>query len=235
MVYPFMTQTSTFILPYKLHGRVPGCSVCPSLQVGQLRTLRSLPLSFLPSCGIVWQTRASLPPISLSQLEGVLASFCKSVLEGERKEICPTRISHLHSALPSQVCEKTSSPQLVELLLDAGSREQDVRDALAISVAKGDSPVVSLLLRRLALDLANSSICLGGFCLGKLEPAWLGPLFPDKTPCTKSKTRKEGTLPLTSILLVGGSCLDAQEEESGQSLDIVFVVKCLERMLYLNS
>lgn len=93
-----------------------------------------------------------------------------------------------------QVCEKTSSPQLVELLLDAGSREQDMREALAISVAKGDSPVVSLLLRRLALDLANSSICLGGFCLGKLEPAWLGPLFPDKTPSTKSKTHIGSTL-----------------------------------------
>nr|XP_004611372.1 unnamed protein product [Sorex araneus] len=93
-----------------------------------------------------------------------------------------------------QVCEKTGSPRLVELLLDGGSREQDVRAALAISVGKGDSPVVSLLLRRLALDLANSSICLGGFCLGRLEPAWLGPLFPDRTPSARRETRMGSAL-----------------------------------------
>ncbi|XP_045632489.1 leucine-rich repeat serine/threonine-protein kinase 2 isoform X4 [Ursus americanus] len=86
-----------------------------------------------------------------------------------------------------QVCEKASSPKLVELLLNGGSREQDVRKALTISIGKGDSQIISLLLRRLALDLANNSICLGGFCIGKIDPSWLGPLFPDKT----SNLRKE--------------------------------------------
>lgn len=75
----------------------------------------------------------------------------------------------------------------MELLLNSGSREQDVRKALTISIGKGDSQIISLLLRRLALDLANNSICLGGFCMGKIEPSWLGPLFPDKT----SNLRKE--------------------------------------------
>lgn len=75
----------------------------------------------------------------------------------------------------------------MELLLNGGSREQDVRKALTISIGKGDSQIISLLLRRLALDLANNSICLGGFCIGKIEPSWLGPLFPDKT----SNLRKE--------------------------------------------
>ncbi|XP_077871012.1 leucine-rich repeat serine/threonine-protein kinase 2 isoform X3 [Ictidomys tridecemlineatus] len=91
------------------------------------------------------------------------------------------------TSLICQVCEKESSPKLVELLLNSGAREQDVRKALTISIGKGDSQIISLLLRRLALDLANNSICLGGFCIGKIEPSWLGPLFPDKT----SNLRKE--------------------------------------------
>ncbi|XP_039079502.1 leucine-rich repeat serine/threonine-protein kinase 2 isoform X2 [Hyaena hyaena] len=91
------------------------------------------------------------------------------------------------TSLICQVCEKASSPKLVELLLTSGSREQDVRKALTISIGKGDSQIISLLLRRLALDLANNSICLGGFCIGKIEPSWLGPLFPDRT----SNIRKE--------------------------------------------
>uniref|UniRef100_A0A8C3WD28 non-specific serine/threonine protein kinase n=1 Tax=Catagonus wagneri TaxID=51154 RepID=A0A8C3WD28_9CETA len=92
------------------------------------------------------------------------------------------------TSLIYQVCEKASSPRLVELLLNNGSREQDVRKALTISIGKGDSQVISLLLRRLALDLANNSICLGGFCMGKIEPSWLGPLFPDKTSNLRKKT-----------------------------------------------
>ncbi|XP_073939233.1 leucine-rich repeat serine/threonine-protein kinase 2 isoform X2 [Castor canadensis] len=92
------------------------------------------------------------------------------------------------TSLICQVCEKESSPKLVELLLNSGSREQDVRKALTISIRKGDSQVISLLLRRLALDLANNSICLGGFCIGRIEPAWLGPLFPDKTSNLRKQT-----------------------------------------------
>ncbi|KAF3816206.1 hypothetical protein GH733_014379, partial [Mirounga leonina] len=91
------------------------------------------------------------------------------------------------TSLICQVCEKAGRAKLVELLLNGGSREQDVRKALTISIAKGDSQIISLLLRRLALDVANNSICLGGFCIGKIEPSWLGPLFPDKT----SNLRKE--------------------------------------------
>ncbi|KAK2506954.1 hypothetical protein MC885_015145, partial [Smutsia gigantea] len=98
------------------------------------------------------------------------------------------------TSLICQVCEKASSPKLVELLLNSGSREQDVRKALTISVGKGDSPIVSLLLRRLALDLANNSICLGGFGIGRIEPAWLGPLFPDKTCNLRKETNIGSTL-----------------------------------------
>ncbi|XP_034501314.1 leucine-rich repeat serine/threonine-protein kinase 2 isoform X4 [Ailuropoda melanoleuca] len=93
-----------------------------------------------------------------------------------------------------QVCEKASSPKLVELLLNGGSREQDVRKALTISMGKGDSQIISLLLRRLALDLANNSICLGGFCIGKIDPSWLGPLFPDKTSNLRKETNIGSTL-----------------------------------------
>ncbi|KAM8802869.1 leucine-rich repeat serine/threonine-protein kinase 2 [Rhynchonycteris naso] len=98
------------------------------------------------------------------------------------------------TSLICQVCEKGSSPKLVELLLNSGSREQDVRKALTISIGKGDSQTISLLLRRLALDLANNSICLGGFCMGKIEPSWLGPLFPDKTSNSRKETNIGSTL-----------------------------------------
>ncbi|XP_053262089.1 leucine-rich repeat serine/threonine-protein kinase 2 isoform X3 [Podarcis raffonei] len=84
------------------------------------------------------------------------------------------------NSLIYQICEKGSNPKLVELLLNGGAREQDVRSALTISIKKGDSQVISLLLKKLSLDLANSSICLGGFCIGRIEPSWLSPLFPSK-------------------------------------------------------
>ncbi|KAF4010351.1 hypothetical protein G4228_001649 [Cervus hanglu yarkandensis] len=98
------------------------------------------------------------------------------------------------TSLICQVCEKASNPKLVELLLNSGSREQDVRKALTISIGKGNSQIISLLLRRLALDLANNSICLGGFCMGKIEPSWLGPLFPDKTSYLRKETNIGSTL-----------------------------------------
>ncbi|KFP00259.1 Leucine-rich repeat serine/threonine-protein kinase 2, partial [Calypte anna] len=90
------------------------------------------------------------------------------------------------NSLIYQVCEKGNNPKLVELLLANGAREQDVRSALTISIKRGDSQIISLLLKRLSLDVANSSICLGGFGIGRLEPSWLIPLFPDKlTPVKK--------------------------------------------------
>ncbi|PKU44045.1 hypothetical protein llap_5663 [Limosa lapponica baueri] len=92
------------------------------------------------------------------------------------------------NSLIYQVCEKGNNPKLVELLLANGAREQDVRSALTISIKRGDSQIISLLLKKLSLDVANSSICLGGFGIGRLEPSWLIPLFPDKlTPLRKQK------------------------------------------------
>ncbi|KAL4839741.1 hypothetical protein H8958_008187 [Nasalis larvatus] len=51
------------------------------------------------------------------------------------------------TSLICQVCEKESSPKLVELLLNSGSREQDVRKALTISIGKGDKPDHQLALK----------------------------------------------------------------------------------------
>ncbi|KAK1168977.1 leucine-rich repeat serine/threonine-protein kinase 2 [Acipenser oxyrinchus oxyrinchus] len=79
-----------------------------------------------------------------------------------------------------QVCEKGSNPELVELLLNNGTHEQDIRKALSISVKKRDSLIISLLLRKLGLDQANNAICLGGFRLGQIEPCWLSPLFSER-------------------------------------------------------
>ncbi|XP_061496325.1 leucine-rich repeat serine/threonine-protein kinase 2 isoform X2 [Rhineura floridana] len=92
------------------------------------------------------------------------------------------------NSLIYQVCEKGSNPKLVELLVNSGAREQDVRSALTVSIKKGDSQIISLLLKKLSLDVANSSICLGGFCIGRIEPSWLIPLFPDKQGSIRKQT-----------------------------------------------
>ncbi|XP_030816227.1 leucine-rich repeat serine/threonine-protein kinase 2 isoform X3 [Camarhynchus parvulus] len=92
------------------------------------------------------------------------------------------------NSLIYQVCEKGSNPKLVELLLASGAREQDVRSALTISIKRGDSQIISLLLKKLSLDVTNSSICLGGFGFGRLEPSWLIPLFPDKLTQTRKQS-----------------------------------------------
>ncbi|KAM4748897.1 leucine-rich repeat serine/threonine-protein kinase 2 [Rhinophrynus dorsalis] len=90
-----------------------------------------------------------------------------------------------HSSLIVQVCEKGSNPKLVELLLNYGVREQDARKALHVSIKKCDGEIISLLLKKLGLDVANNSICLGGFHLGRIEPLWLSPLFIEKQPALK--------------------------------------------------
>ncbi|XP_063164052.1 leucine-rich repeat serine/threonine-protein kinase 2 [Candoia aspera] len=93
-----------------------------------------------------------------------------------------------------QVCEKGSNPKLVELLLNSGAREQDVRNALTVSIKKGDSEIISLLLKKLSLDVANSSICLGGFGIGRIEPSWLVPLFPNKPASFRKQTNPGSAL-----------------------------------------
>uniref|UniRef100_A0A8I3W581 Leucine-rich repeat serine/threonine-protein kinase 2 n=1 Tax=Callithrix jacchus TaxID=9483 RepID=A0A8I3W581_CALJA len=123
------------------------------------------------------------------------ASFSKLLLDHSFNLVIFHQMSsNIMEQKDQQVCEKESSPKLVELLLNSGSREQDVRKALTISIGKGDSQIISLLLRRLALDVANNSICLGGFCIGKVEPSWLGPLFPDKTSNVRKQTNIASTL-----------------------------------------
>ncbi|XP_049738788.1 leucine-rich repeat serine/threonine-protein kinase 2 isoform X6 [Elephas maximus indicus] len=120
------------------------------------------------------------------------------------------------TSLICQVCEKESSPRLVELLLNSGSREQDVRKALTISIGKGDSQIISLLLGRLALDVANNSICLGGFCMGKIEPSWLAPLFPDKTSNLRKQTNIGSTL---ARMVLRHQMKSAAEEGAASSSD----------------
>ncbi|XP_064140451.1 leucine-rich repeat serine/threonine-protein kinase 2 isoform X2 [Loxodonta africana] len=120
------------------------------------------------------------------------------------------------TSLICQVCEKESSPKLVELLLNSGSREQDVRKALTISIGKGDSQIISLLLGRLALDVANNSICLGGFCMGKIEPSWLAPLFPDKTSNLRKQTNIGSTL---ARMVLRHQMKSAAEEGAASSSD----------------
>ncbi|XP_036914052.1 leucine-rich repeat serine/threonine-protein kinase 2 isoform X2 [Sturnira hondurensis] len=117
------------------------------------------------------------------------------------------------ASLICQVCEKGSHPKLVELLLSSRPRDQDVRKALTISIGKGDGQTISLLLRRLALDPANNSICLGGFGIGKIEPSWLSPLFPDKT----FNSRKETNIGCTLARMVLRYQMKSAAEEGAAS------------------
>uniref|UniRef100_A0A669PEU4 non-specific serine/threonine protein kinase n=1 Tax=Phasianus colchicus TaxID=9054 RepID=A0A669PEU4_PHACC len=122
------------------------------------------------------------------------------------------------SSLIYQVCEKGNNPKLVELLLANGAREQDVRSALTISIKRGDSQIISLLLKKLSLDVANSSICLGGFGIGRLEPSWLIPLFPDKlTP-----PRKQNAGSALARMVLKYQMKNISEDRSGTCSDLNF-------------
>ncbi|KAF4793882.1 leucine rich repeat kinase 2 [Turdus rufiventris] len=119
------------------------------------------------------------------------------------------------NSLIYQVCEKGNNPKLVELLLANGAREQDVRSALTISIKKGDSQIISLLLKKLSLDVTNSSICLGGFGFGRLEPSWLIPLFPDKL----TQTRKQNAGSALARMVLKFQMKNISEDRSRASFD----------------
>uniref|UniRef100_A0A8C5JDI5 Leucine rich repeat kinase 2 n=1 Tax=Junco hyemalis TaxID=40217 RepID=A0A8C5JDI5_JUNHY len=119
------------------------------------------------------------------------------------------------NSLIYQVCEKGSNPKLVELLLASGAREQDVRSALTISIKRGDSQIISLLLKKLSLDVTNSSICLGGFGFGRLEPSWLIPLFPDKL----TQTRKQNAGSALARMVLKFQMKNISEDRSRASSD----------------
>ncbi|EMP38944.1 Leucine-rich repeat serine/threonine-protein kinase 2 [Chelonia mydas] len=130
------------------------------------------------------------------------------------------------SSLIYQVCEKGSNPKLVELLLTSGAREQDVRSALTVSIKKGDSQIISLLLRKLSLDVANSSICLGGFCIGRIEPSWLSPLFPNKLTPIKKQTNAGSAL---ARMVLRYQMKSFSEDQSRSSCNVTFSEDALDK------
>nr|XP_056703232.1 leucine-rich repeat serine/threonine-protein kinase 2 [Euleptes europaea] len=129
-------------------------------------------------------------------------------------------------ALIYQVCEKGSNPELVELLLNSGAREQDVRSALTVSIKKGDSQIISLLLKKLSLDIANSSICLGGFCIGRIEPSWLSPLFPDKRASFRKPSRPGSVL---ARMVLRYQRRSSYEDQAKSSSDVNIEEDALEK------
>ncbi|XP_054844009.1 leucine-rich repeat serine/threonine-protein kinase 2 [Eublepharis macularius] len=118
------------------------------------------------------------------------------------------------NSLIYQVCEKGSNPELVELLLNSGAREQDIRSALTVSIKKGDSQIISLLLKKLSLDVANSSICLGGFGIGRIESSWLFPLFPDKRASFRKQTHAGSLLARMVLRYQRKSSYEGQSKSS---------------------
>ncbi|XP_060100725.1 leucine-rich repeat serine/threonine-protein kinase 2 isoform X2 [Heteronotia binoei] len=130
------------------------------------------------------------------------------------------------NALIYQVCEKGSNPELVELLLNSGAREQDVRNALTASIKKGDSQIISLLLKKLSLDVANSSICLGGFGIGRIEPSWLTPFFPNKRTSFKKQTYAGSVL---ARLVLRYQRKSSYEDQSKSSSDVNTEEDALEK------
>ncbi|XP_066543294.1 leucine-rich repeat serine/threonine-protein kinase 2 [Amia ocellicauda] len=99
-----------------------------------------------------------------------------------------------------QVCEQKTDPELLELLLYSATHEQQMRKALSVAIRKRDGPVISLLLRKLGLDLTNNAICLGGFRLGHIEDSWLIPLFSERRMNIFLKSTSKGSSLAREIL-----------------------------------
>ncbi|XP_062990196.1 leucine-rich repeat serine/threonine-protein kinase 2 [Elgaria multicarinata webbii] len=130
------------------------------------------------------------------------------------------------NSLIYQVCEKGSNPKLLKLLLNSGAREQDVRSALTVSIKKGDSQIISLLLKKLSLDVANSSICLGGFGIGRIEPSWLSPLFPDKRASLRKQTNAASAL---ARMVLRYQRTSSYEDQSKSSSDVNHCEDAMEK------
>ncbi|XP_043569546.1 leucine-rich repeat serine/threonine-protein kinase 2 [Chiloscyllium plagiosum] len=134
-----------------------------------------------------------------------------------------------NESLIYQACTQSSNPLLVDLLLNHGAREQDIRKALEVSIKMSDERIISLLLRKLGLDQNNKAICLGGLHMGRIEATWLRPLFPNETSPTSKQQLSTGVSLAKLLSKDGAELLSSVVQSSSTNFELSYSEEALNK------